>query len=268
VACSGTTTGRRPDPSQSFVANGIAGGRDKYRQRTSHVLAAVLGIGSGAVLLPQCRFPLALLRPKPRLAGDSNRPSQTQLWAGRESSPYGIAATNPEKRKVQIHVQAPAASEGIPFRAIFDGDTFRSPFEWVTEGTTTFFLYDVTGGSKTLLASATATGKRAAAGNIAISFSSNPVSRSTDGSWYYSVTLRETNGVGINLTKMVVGGQDYSYQISNWFGSSYLAPYGELKVNIKSSGGTPPISLLWQFTGNDKNGNVGLVWSAIVRLLQ
>ena len=58
----------------------------------SHVLAAVLSIRSGAVLPPQCRFPLALPRPKPRLAGDSNRPSQTQLWADRESSPYVPAA--------------------------------------------------------------------------------------------------------------------------------------------------------------------------------
>jgi hypothetical protein len=85
VACFGTTTERRPDQSQSFVAKEIAGDRDRCRQQTSHVFAAVLGIGSGAVLLPQCRFPLALFRPKPRFAGDFNRPSQKQLWVGRKS---------------------------------------------------------------------------------------------------------------------------------------------------------------------------------------
>lgn len=44
--------------------------------------------------------------------------------------------------------------------------------------------------------------------------------------------------------------------------------HGQLNTNIKASNFTPPKSLLWQFTGNDNNGNVGLAWSGTILLVQ
>jgi len=49
---------------------------------------------------------------------------------------------------------------------------------------------------------------------------------------------------------------------------AFLVHHGQLNTNIKASNFTPPKSLLWQFTGNDNNGNVGLAWSGTILLVQ
>ena len=95
-------------------------------------------------------------------------------------------------------------------------------------------------------------------GNITITFSPNPVLRSSDGAWYYTVYLQETNGVAVSLAQMQIGGTDYSNNIGQWFGTTTVAAHGQLSVNIKSWGSTG--SLMWQFSSSTTN------WAASINL--
>lgn len=95
-------------------------------------------------------------------------------------------------------------------------------------------------------------------GSLNITFSPNPVSRSSDGAWYYSVTVNETSGSAVTLTGMTISGQDYTSQISNWFGTSTVSAHGHLTVGIKTTGNAGPMG--WQFSSGNTN------WSAPVNL--
>jgi hypothetical protein len=94
--------------------------------------------------------------------------------------------------------------------------------------------------------------------NIQISFSPNPVTRGSDGKWAYSVTLRETNGVAVNLTGLSIGGTDYSQNIASWFGTNQLAANGQITGGFTSTGSAG--TLTWTFSGS------GLTWSQSVTL--
>jgi hypothetical protein len=91
-------------------------------------------------------------------------------------------------------------------------------------------------------------------GSLNITFSPSPVSRSSDGAWYYSVTVNETGGSAVTLTGMTIGGQDYTSQISSWFGTNTVSAYGHLSVSIKTTGNAGP--MVWQFSSGNTN------WSA------
>jgi hypothetical protein len=95
--------------------------------------------------------------------------------------------------------------------------------------------------------------------NLLISFSPNPVPRSNDGKWNYTVAVKETGGVGVNLTGLVVAGIDYSQNISNWFGTSTIPANGQISGGFTTTGS--PGSLVWEFIGN------GLTWSQSINLL-
>jgi uncharacterized protein (TIGR03437 family) len=109
-------------------------------------------------------------------------------------------------------------------------------------------------------------GKAVASANLSLSFAPNPVSKGSDGKWSYTLTVQETGGVGVTLTKLTVGGKDYSASLTSFFGSNRLAAKAGVAVGIASSGYTPPFDLVWQITGNDDNGHTGLVWSGTVHL--
>ncbi|HZV06912.1 MAG TPA: peptidoglycan DD-metalloendopeptidase family protein [Gemmataceae bacterium] len=96
------------------------------------------------------------------------------------------------------------------------------------------------------------------AGNLNINFSPNPVSRASDGAWYYTVTVSETSGTAVTLTGMTIGGQDYSGQISNWFGTNTVPAHGHVSVGIKTTGSAG--SMVWQFTSGTMS------WSAPVNM--
>ncbi len=102
--------------------------------------------------------------------------------------------------------------------------------------------------------------------NLSLNFVPNPVSKGTDGKWSYNLTVTETGGVGVTLTKLTIGGQDYSASLASFFGSTRLAARAGVVVGIASSGFTPPFDLVWQITGNDDNGHTGLTWSGTVHL--
>jgi uncharacterized protein (TIGR03437 family) len=109
-------------------------------------------------------------------------------------------------------------------------------------------------------------GKAVASANLSLSFQPNPVSKGSDGKWSYNLTVAETGGVGVALTKLTIGGKDYSASLASFFGSNRLAADAGVVVGIVSSGLTPPFDLVWQITGNDDNGHTGLVWTGTVHL--
>jgi hypothetical protein len=101
-------------------------------------------------------------------------------------------------------------------------------------------------------------GSGGSSSNLAISFTPNPVSRSSDGGWYYSVTVRETAGTAVNLTGMKIGGGDYSSSISSWFGTTAIPAYGQISVSIKTTGSSG--AMVWEFSSGSQT------WSASVNL--
>jgi hypothetical protein len=105
-----------------------------------------------------------------------------------------------------------------------------------------------------------------ATGNLTLTFSPNPVSQGTDGKWTYTLTLRETAGVGVTLTKMIIGGNDDSSSIASFFNGTHVGANGALASGIITSNLTPPVDRVFQFTGDDDAGHKGLTWSGSVRL--
>jgi uncharacterized protein (TIGR03437 family) len=93
--------------------------------------------------------------------------------------------------------------------------------------------------------------------NLQVSFVPNPVSQSTDGSWSYSVKLQEGSGVGITLTKLTIGGDDYTDKIATFFGSTRIQPGEQLATNIHTTctSCTLPYAYSWVFAGTDDNGH-------------
>lgn len=91
-------------------------------------------------------------------------------------------------------------------------------------------------------------------GEIAATFSPNPVSAGTDGKWRYTITLRETGGLGITLQSVFVNTSDISSRIADFFGSTRLAANGRLAASV-ISGYTHPADEIWKITGVDDLGN-------------
>ncbi|KAF0250189.1 MAG: hypothetical protein FD167_411 [bacterium] len=104
-------------------------------------------------------------------------------------------------------------------------------------------------------------------GNVQVTFSPSSVSRSSDGNYHYTVTIKETNGVGVNLTSMTIGGQSYNQQIAPFFSSTRLSPYESRSVSITTTcPNCSQFDLEWKFGGNDDNQHNNLFWSNSIRL--
>ncbi len=108
--------------------------------------------------------------------------------------------------------------------------------------------------------------KTAPTADLALSFEPNPVPKGNDGKWSYTLTVKETGGVGVTFTKLMIGGRDYTTSLASFFGSTRLAAKAGIVLDVASSGATPPFDLVWQITGDDDNGHTGLVWSGTVHL--
>jgi hypothetical protein len=101
------------------------------------------------------------------------------------------------------------------------------------------------------------------AGKLVITFSPNPVSRSSDGYWYCTLTAKEVNGIGITLTNITMsegtwnGGLLWSppYFNSNETKTAYLYFWGFTRTT----------TLTMSFYGTDDNGNSG-VWTGNITL--
>jgi|GEM_PF-280329 len=104
--------------------------------------------------------------------------------------------------------------------------------------------------------------------NVQFTFTPASVNQSSDGRWYYSLQLQETNGVGVTLTRLVIDDNDCTSSIAKWFGSTYLPPGGQLKGDFTTSCTcTPPWDGHWDVTGSDDNGHAGLAWKGVVHFL-
>src|ERR1035438_8550020 len=54
--------------------------------------------------------------------------------------------------------------------------------------------------------------------------------QAADSGYHYTALLSEIGGVGVNFTKLMVFGTDYTSQIANWFGSARLPEIGRAHV--------------------------------------
>jgi uncharacterized protein (TIGR03437 family) len=106
-----------------------------------------------------------------------------------------------------------------------------------------------------------------ASAHVRVGFESPFVAQASDGQWHYTATLEESQGVGVNLTKLVVFGNDYTSQIESWFGATRLPANGVLSGGFTATcEECQTWDGAWQLTGIDDAGNVE-TWSGTVRFL-
>jgi uncharacterized protein (TIGR03437 family) len=105
------------------------------------------------------------------------------------------------------------------------------------------------------------------AADVLFSFIPPSVNQASDGTYHYTAELSEVGGIGVNFTKLVVFGTDYTSQIANWFGSTRLPANTSLSGGfIASCSCSPPWDGTWQITGTDDNGHTN-TWSGVVHFL-
>jgi uncharacterized protein (TIGR03437 family) len=73
--------------------------------------------------------------------------------------------------------------------------------------------------------------------------------------FYQQLNLQEKNGVGVQLTRFLANGDDYTSSIADFFGSVRLAPLGTLQAGICWTGITPPKTVSFEIDGTDTAGN-------------
>jgi uncharacterized protein (TIGR03437 family) len=72
--------------------------------------------------------------------------------------------------------------------------------------------------------------------------------------YYQQLNLEEQNGYEVQLTRFLAGGNDFTREIQQWFGSLRLAPFGSLTAGI--CWGIPnPETLSYEVDGTDTAGN-------------
>jgi hypothetical protein len=103
--------------------------------------------------------------------------------------------------------------------------------------------------------------------NIDISFSPNPVYKSSDGYCHYQVILNETNGVGVTLTNLEYSpGTWHGGTPADLFGTDFISANGMLSADVRSWGYSHNTIITFTFWGDDANGHKYLKWSGTVTL--
>lgn len=80
-------------------------------------------------------------------------------------------------------------------------------------------------------------------------------SSSAECPWRHEVEVKETNGVGMQITRWVAGGHDLSAGIVDWFGSNRLAAKGALRTVLCWRNLRVPVTLTFEIAGRDDFGN-------------
>jgi hypothetical protein len=108
----------------------------------------------------------------------------------------------------------------------------------------------------------------AASANVLVTFVPPSVDQASDGGWHYKTQFTETGGAGVNLTKLMVFGKDYTSQLSAWFGATRVPANGPRSGSFVATCTTcsPPWDGTWQVSGTDDNGNSN-TWSGTVHFL-
>jgi len=109
--------------------------------------------------------------------------------------------------------------------------------------------------------SATATaslGTPTATSAVAASVTPNPVYQqapnANGATFFFTVQLNETAGVGTTVTGFTFGGVSYAGSIANFFGSTTLPAHGTLSASLKAGNIAVPSSVVMVFTGRDASG--------------
>ncbi len=73
--------------------------------------------------------------------------------------------------------------------------------------------------------------------------------------WQQELNLQEVNGFEVHLTRFIAGDTDLSDQISEFFGTARLAPFGSMSSSICWSDLSVPGAQTYQIAGIDSGGN-------------
>jgi hypothetical protein len=77
---------------------------------------------------------------------------------------------------------------------------------------------------------------------------------SVDHPFGQKLTVQELNGVAVKLTKLVIGGYDYSDSIASWFKSQTLAASGTASAKLCWQLNSVPVTLSYELDGVDSTG--------------
>jgi len=73
--------------------------------------------------------------------------------------------------------------------------------------------------------------------------------------WFQNLGLQEQNGHAVYLTKFLADGQDLSSQIADFFGDTYLPPFGSLLGGVCWTLNSTPLNISYEVDGIDDLGN-------------
>ena len=89
--------------------------------------------------------------------------------------------------------------------------------------------------------------------NVVASVNPNPVI-GVNGSWSFTITLKETAGTATTLTGFSFNGTSYASSITSFFGTNKIAANGSISSSLRVSGLRPPTSIPMSFSGTDASG--------------
>jgi uncharacterized protein (TIGR03437 family) len=72
--------------------------------------------------------------------------------------------------------------------------------------------------------------------------------------WIQRLNLQEVGGFSMQLYKFLSGTQDLTSQITQYFGTTQIAPFGALEATICTSGITPPTNITYEVDGQTDGG--------------
>jgi uncharacterized protein (TIGR03437 family) len=73
--------------------------------------------------------------------------------------------------------------------------------------------------------------------------------------WVQHLHVQETGGFNMQLFKFLSGSTDLTSQISQYFGTTEIAPFGALEATICSTGSAPPANVTYELDGESDNGS-------------
>jgi uncharacterized protein (TIGR03437 family) len=73
--------------------------------------------------------------------------------------------------------------------------------------------------------------------------------------WLQRLNVQQLGGVNMRLVKFLAGTKDLTTQISQYFGTTEIAPFGALQATMCSTGATPPAAVTYEVDGSRDNGS-------------
>jgi hypothetical protein len=95
---------------------------------------------------------------------------------------------------------------------------------------------------------------RSAEAGLSIRISPDPGQRAADGSWPVVMTVQNTTGEPVTLTRLLLAGVDRSAGIRAVFGGNHMPAHASAAARMKLSGYTPPLNLVVELDGEEDDG--------------